>query len=312
MRTTLMLRALARAAFSSTAAVALVAGLASVPAYAADFSMADEVVAPPMEEPARDWTGLHVGIDLGGQFDFVHSDAGAKNQNVYWATHGKPNWQKIYSSADLGAQNFFISGDLGADYQIPNSNLVVGLFANYDFAPSDGSASHEATSYQTNCPGVPCDYFSYVAGTTTKKKQVGNTVSYGDAWGVGARAGVLVNPKALLYVLGGYGQKQINAESEFYYKYHNHEEFVGGLTGGGWQSGWFVGGGLEAWLGKHTTLGVEYRFAQYKGFSASCSIPDCGQSVGPIGGYDFNWHGFDVGKTNSHTARIRLSYWFNK
>ena len=50
------------------------------------------------------------------------------------------------SSANLGAANFFISGDLGADYQVPNSQFVLGLFAGYDFAVSNTTASHQATA----------------------------------------------------------------------------------------------------------------------------------------------------------------------
>jgi opacity protein-like surface antigen len=277
-------------------------------ASAADVTMEPAYVAPPVPEEVWNWTGIHIGLDLGGQFDLVDSYVAAHNENAIWAGFGFANSQDIESEANLGAQNFFVSGDIGADFQA--GSFVVGLFANYDWAPHDSSASHEANDSQS-CPliGGCNNPFGFTEATTTSYKEVSNTVTYGDAWGVGARAGVLVNPRALVYVLGGYGQKQIMAESYMDYVYFNGQEFEGGLSSSGWRPGWFVGTGVEAAVGNHATVALEYRMAQYKGFSASCSIPDCVEST--PGGYEFNSHEFEVGKTISHTIRARLSLWLN-
>lgn len=271
-------------------------------ASAADVSGPISYEPPPTTpEKVWSWTGFHVGVDAGGQFDFVHSDVYSANENAFYDN----SWEELNDSADLGARNWFFSGDIGADYQIPNSHIVFGLFAGYDWHPSTASASHDADADQS-CPNT-CT--TQDQNTTAQYKDVGNTVTYGDAWGVGARAGVLVNPKALVYVLGGYGQKQISAESFFEYDYYNGQEFEGGLSSSGWRPGWFVGGGVEAAVGTHATLGLEYRMAQYEGFSASCELPDCAQST--PGGYQFNSHSFEVGDTISHTVRARLSFWLN-
>ncbi len=280
-------------------------------AYAADV-MAPEpaYVAPPTIEDVWKWTGFHLGIDAGGQFDFVHSSVYANNQHSLYET-----WQNASDEADLGAHNFFFSGDVGADYQ--TNNFVFGVFANYDWSPSSSSASHQLNTSADciGCSGGVND----VEAQQTREKDVGNTVTYGDAWGVGLRAGALLNPKALLYVLGGYGQKQISSQSNYYFDYYNNLAYSSGLSAGGWQPGWFVGAGVETAVGKHLSLGLEYRFAQYNGFSTSCDLGNCAQSYqdgnGPpygIGGpYEFNESGLTVGKTMSHTIRARLSWWLN-
>ncbi len=287
-------------------------------ASAADITPEPSYVAPPAAPLPEvwSWTGFHVGLDVGGQFDSVESDALAHNVNSYWENFFD-NYQDIEASAKLGAANWFISADVGADYQVPNSRFVFGVFANYDFAPSDSSATHNADDF-ANCAGsyndcnLPGSYYSPIGATTTYEKYVDNTVTYGDAWGIGLRGGVLVNPKALFYVLGGFGQKQITAQSNYYYDYYNGETFDGYLNGGGWRPGWFVGAGIEAAVGKHTTLALEYRFAKYKGFSASCDIDTGPSCVGSDpSDFEFNHAEFTVGNTNSHTIRARLSYWLN-
>ncbi len=314
-------------------AIIMTAALGVSGASAADLTMQQpSYVAPPAATAVPEvwkWTGFHFGLDFGGQFDLSDSYVDAENQHSYYGT-----WQQAQDRANLGAANWFISGDVGADYQVPNSQFVFGAFANYDFHPSDATASHETLG---DGPCINCydvqpslnnpNYNNSSAVDTvnsqqTRYRDTGNTVTYGDAWGVGLRAGVLVNPRALVYVLGGYGQKEINAESYYYFNYYNGLEYNSGLSAGGWRPGWFVGAGIEAAVGKHTTLGLEYRYARYSGFSASCEIDTanpCAQSnvgtEGPFtsytGPYDFNYAEMKVGDTGSHTVRARLSYWFN-
>lgn len=290
---------------------------------AADLTPTQPIYVPPAPPPAIvpeepfDWTGFHIGLDVGGQFDFADSYVNSENEHSFYGT-----WQELSDEANLGAASWFISGDVGYDHQV-SPNFVVGVFANFDLHPSKGTASHSAWA---DAPCIDCTDVNYDLpeindenAQQTRYKEVGNEVTYGNAWGVGLRAGVLVRPTTLVYGLGGYGQKQINADSSYYFNYYNGLEYNGGLSAGGWQPGWFVGAGVETALGQRTTLGLEYRFAKYKGFGASCEIPGCSQSeVGPYGPYtaqtgpyEFNWSEMSVGSTASHTIRARLSLWLN-
>lgn len=299
-------------------ALAAVAAMAwAGTASAADVGGPIEYVPPPTTpEKAWNWTGFHLGIDTGGQFDLTNSSVYSANQHSFYQT-----WQTLGDEANLGASNWFISGDVGFDYQV-HDNFVIGLFANYDWHPSKSTASHSASE---SAPCIGCSNVSQAIinnqnAQQTRFKEVGNTVEYGDAWGIGVRAGVLVNPKTLAYGLGGYGRKQITAESRYFFDYYNGLAFEDGLSGGGWQPGWFVGGGVETKLhNSNVTLGVEYRYAQYEGFSADCGLGDCTQSyisgTPPLtafpGPYEFNESSMEVGPTSSHTIRARLSYWFH-
>jgi opacity protein-like surface antigen len=308
--------------FGTAVAFGVAGALATSSAQAADVYSPPPVLAPHFEPaPARDWTGFHIGIDVGGQFDFTNSSVYSANQHSIYRT-----WQELGDEANLGAHSGFISGDVGFDVQ--HSNFVFGLFANYDWHPSKSTASHSAEAF-ADCVGCTTNQANQAVinnqnAQQTRYKEVGNTVEYGDAWGVGARAGVLVNPKTLIYGLGGYGQKHITAESFYYFDYYNGLAYNDGLSGGGWQPGWFVGGGVETRLGdSNVTLAVEYRYAQYKGFSASCLYEGnnpgaCSESYvsgsSPVtnfpGPYQFNASDMEVGPTSSHTIRARLSYWF--
>jgi opacity protein-like surface antigen len=290
-------------------------------ALAADVGGPIDYVPPPPTTPEKvwNWTGFHLGIDTGGQFDFTNSSVYSANQHALYLT-----WQDLGDEANLGARNWFISGDVGFDYQV-HDNFVIGLFANYDWHPSKTTASHSAAT-ESDCFGG-CNFGgAYTAAIDnqnaqqTRYKEVGNTVEYGDAWGIGVRAGVLVNPTTLAYGLGGYGRKQITAESRYFFDYYNGLAYQDGLSGGGWQPGWFVGGGVETRLhDSNVTLGVEYRYAQYEGFSADCGLGHCSQSyvsgTTPVtafpGPYEFNESSMEVGPTSSHTIRARLSYWFH-
>jgi outer membrane immunogenic protein len=99
------------------------------------------------------------------------------------------------------------------------------------------------------------------------------------------RLGMKVNPSTLAYVLGGYSWGHFKAEAT-------------GLGSYDWSSsGFSVGGGLETAVSSHTTLGIEYRYAQFsdKDFSSLLGAPPGSLKVEP----------------SSHTVRIGLKYKFN-
>jgi outer membrane immunogenic protein len=93
------------------------------------------------------------------------------------------------------------------------------------------------------------------------------------------RIGMKVNPSTLAYALGGYSWGHFKAEN------------LGYRTD--WSSsGFSVGGGLETAITANTTLGIEYRYAQF-----AREDFDLGEA-------------FEV-EPSSHTARVGLKYKFN-
>ena len=245
--------------------IALLAGTAlslAGAAHAADVFGPPPVQAPYIPPPqVWSWTGIHFGLGVGGQFDFAESSA-----YVYDEATGYSG----YTFADLGGESAFATIEFGADYQM--QNVVLGVFANYDWHPTDGTAYHYADAY---------GYY------------VDNEVTWGDSWAIGGRLGILATPRTLVYGLGGYAAKEITAISA--------TDIDGGssLTAGGWQNGWVLGAGVETLLSQQLSLKGEYRYARYSGFSADTDI------VGTAAGLDY--HSVDVSDTNSHTVRAVLS-----
>lgn len=236
-------------------------------AYAADRAV--DLATP----PAYSWTGLHMGVGLGGQFTSSASSALADDDytDTFLETQG-----------DLDAGAAFVTLDAGYDYQIME-NWVVGAFANLDF--SSGSDSH---------------------GVSNEIDSFSSRVEWGNSWGVGLRVGYLVNQRLLLYVLGGYGQQDITATNPHTVDDGSNNE-DDRFEAGGWQGSGFVGGGIEALLRENLSLKAEYRYARYPGFRGS------GEAVGflvPQNGED-DFQSVDVDETDSHTIRAVLSWRFN-
>jgi outer membrane immunogenic protein len=85
-------------------------------------------------------------------------------------------------------------------------------------------------------------------------------------------------------VLGGYSWGHFKAE-------------LPGISYGWGSSGYSVGGGLETAISTNTTLGIEYRYAQFsdKDISSGLGAPPGLLKVEP----------------SSHTVRVGLKYKFN-
>jgi outer membrane immunogenic protein len=219
---------------SSVALAALAAISMAAPAIAAD-------VAPPPPEPYN-WTGFHIGAGGGGNFVFVDEDPSAYVDGACCGYHIEGD-----HSGDLGKADFFGTIEAGFDYQL-GSSFVVGIFANYDFGKAKLKNTSNADLYE--------DSSFRGDGTFETEYEVG------DSWAIGGRLGFLATDNALIYVLGGYTEADIKAESTIeasdsypYPYYHTSEN--------GWEDGWFVGGGIEALLMDNISLKAEYRFNDY-------------------------------------------------
>ena len=199
------------------AAAALIALVAGDPATAADMRV--RAAPPPPVAPVSSWTGLYVGAGWG---------YGMYNLDTTVNVVGLP----ASASQTLGGRGWLGIVTVGGDYQL-NNWLLVGGFADYDLA---NIKSHN----QISSPLVP----------------FGN-VRESNAWAVGARAGLLLNPQFLTYFSGGYTRARFTDDSPVFPS-HNY-------------GGWFIGSGVETRLGGlFGILGPgwfwrnEYRFADYR------------------------------------------------
>ena len=245
----------------------------STPAVAADM-----VTATPF-----DWTGLSIGLGVGGTYAFsdqqgdVFLDATYKEQ--------RENLLRLDAGDDAGAASFLATGQIGYDWQFAPT-MVLGVLANYDIASNSMSGGGVISSGL--CPS--CD-----AGVSLDTK-------VGNSWAIAARIGWLPTERTMLYALGGFTEADIHQDGSIFADL-GPSSFKEGVGGSGWQSGWVVGGGVETMLSDNWSIKGEYRYADYGSLSSHREEPLFQGEGGSI----------DVGGDRSdsvteHSVRAVISY----
>jgi outer membrane immunogenic protein len=191
--------------------------------------------APPL---APSWTGCYVSAGWG--YGMLDDQLTTNSAVIPGTTSAAKGW--------LGA----FGG--GCDYQFngsPFGPIVIGVFGDYDPSDITGNFNDPFNSRHT--------------GTQTVQ----------DAWYVGGRAGLLITPKLLTYVDGGYTGANVGQI--------NIVNAAGAPVDGGLflpsqnVSGWFIGAGTEYAFTFLPINGLfwktEYRFASYDNYSQNYIHP---------------------------------------
>ena len=214
-------------------------------ASAADMGMPYKAPPPPVS-----WTGFYLGAGWGyGMWD-------ADTTPVNDATGAS-----LTSEVNNAGKGWLAKFTAGYDYQL-NSNIVAGIFANYDPADLKGTTN----------TGASTSFFNPLGGTEKESWD----------WDVGGRVGWLLTPAILTYVDGGYTQAHFDAIS------------VNNLTTGAATGqlaardydGWFFGSGFVTPLPflhiPGLFLDTEYRYSSYGSVTRPIIAPGGGVAV--IGG----------------------------
>ncbi len=183
---------------------------------------------------------------------------------------------------------FYVGAALGAGEVVHDVSILGGIDLN--------GIGGEGVFGELNA-GYDYDFGKLVAGVMVDGNYSGISTDLNATGGVGSasikadygfdilgRVGMKVNPSTLAYVLGGYSWGHFKAEAS-----------TGGRSIGSYDwssSGFSVGGGLETAVSTHTTLGIEYRYAQF-------------------GDEDFGSGGLVKVEPSSYTVRVGLKYKFN-
>jgi len=202
-------------------------------ALASGSAMAADLAlkAPPPPAPVPTWTGCYVSAGFGyGMLDDERSGSDPTRPDSTSAAKG---WLGTFGG--------------GCDYQFngsPIGAIVIGAFADYDPMNITGSYGDPFNSTHT--------------GTQTLQ----------DAWYAGARAGVLITPKLLTYIDGGFTAANIG---QINILHTSGAPVDGGLYLPSQNpTGWFIGGGTEFALTLLPINGLfwktEYRFAEYDNY----------------------------------------------
>jgi outer membrane immunogenic protein len=167
---------------------------------------------PPPPAPVANWTGCYIGG--GGGYGMWNQE-----NTGYIDPPGVAVRRQSTDTFTNGGRGYFGTIQGGCDYQF-GGNWVVGAFADYDFADINGRRN---------------DILFNGIGTEKLSSQ----------WAVGARAGYLITPSLLTYVVGGYTEAKFDRT--------NFTAAFGPPFGipttmyleGATHKGWFIGAGDE-------------------------------------------------------------------
>jgi len=195
-----------------SAFVFVATGMADGPTY-----RSPRIASP--EQPvstAREWswTGIYAGVGVGGM-------AAIHDLNATTTFSEKPDSAFVNG---IGSWDYLADAKLGADWQLPNSALVVGVFAGYGIGSTEASVG--------------------VNGTTLASLELTPT------WNVGVRAGIVAPYNALIYIGYKYQVADLDLRGEVTpvsREVHGH-----GLIAG-----------YELPMTKAFTLALEYGYTQF-------------------------------------------------
>lgn len=244
-----------RNTWMALAAVALLA----LPAKAADKGGPKNVFADAPVAPAKSWTGCY--LKLFGGASAMDTKAGLET--------APPGSVTIVELDGISATGGIVGAGVGCDVQLAKSGFVIGAFADY--------AKHSGADW----------HLRVLPATANVDFSTGldNEVAFG------VRAGFLVSPTTLVYILGAYSQLEMDS--------------FGGSVGGtvipGALSfskfdGWQIGTGVEAMLAGGWALALEYRMGVYDMQS---------QAIAPAAPINL------AVEPTTHSVRGSLSYRFN-
>lgn len=189
-------------------------------AEAADLRGSKDTFEVPVAGTAVNWTGVYIGGQAGYSMTNHNSDLTISDGD------------EVFAGAFLdgiGSDGFFGGGTIGAD--IAKGHILFGIAASYNVSNSETEAGIYGYGYN-------------IAGASIEE---------GDSWSATARIGYLFGSekRALLYVLGGYGEVD-----------HKYTVSLGdmSLSDEVTHTGWIVGAGAEYALANNIFLGIEGQY----------------------------------------------------
>ena len=256
--------------------------------------------SPSFAADAR-WTGLKVGVTLGGVSNKAQVENDGASYHVDQDLSGgydASSWGNVGGGwgsfgafeeiADLsgftgdnkkniGETNVFGGIDLTLDYQM-NDKFVMGLVANYDInqkKKANASVTGNVTElYDGN--GIAGDGDSNFLNSAAS---VENYMNIEDSAAVGLRFGYLATPDTLLYLSGGLAATKVKTSSTYRQagsvtdSNGNFGTYSQETTASsqGWEKGHFLGAGLQTMLSSNISFKVEYRYTDYGSISTKTS-----------------------------------------
>ncbi|HEX3440090.1 MAG TPA: outer membrane protein [Pseudolabrys sp.] len=254
-------------------AIAALFSVFALPAFAADLPNVERARESAPQPPVFSWSGFYLGANAG-------LSGGNFNTSDRVGTYGSGD-QNAASS-----RGFSGGGQLGYNYQLPRSNFVVGIEADFQGSTLQGTYD----TYQ-------------VPGGSGGGWQDASKV---DWWGtVRGRVGYAVG-NFLPYATGGlaYGHVETNGSCWAAAWPFGCDQSQGSVSGT--HIGWTVGGGLESVITQNLTFKVEYLYTDL----GSVDVPN-NYLDAAYGGTRYSLGDEMQTRTTFSTVRIGLNYKFD-
>jgi opacity protein-like surface antigen len=223
----------------------------------------------PAYAPSWSWTGFYAGIHLGA--------------NSAISQFADPAGPPIYGGTVRGPA-FLGGGQAGYNWQVPNSNIVLGVEGDISGYISDGSATCLASS------GF------FISANCRVHQGLGGNLTGRVGWAAGAQGRTLLYAKGGLAVL----QERIDITS-------NPLVFPStGFDGTRW--GWTVGAGVERAITPAWSFRLEYDYAKFGALNVTTPQSFL-QVLPPLNdGYLQTASGTTSVSENLHTVKVGLNY----
>jgi outer membrane immunogenic protein len=246
-------------------------------AFAADLPSRRPPPPVPVVALPFNWTGCHVGVNVGAAYDDYHFAVFANNPTL----GGFSGRNKVYTSGPIGG------GQVGCDYQLP-WNIVVGAEADFD-----GAAVHGSKSAVAPLAGGPPGFLGGVS-TATRVNAFGSLrVRVGYAFDR-----LLFTDNVLVYLTAGAAYGSIHDTATAFAGpssatwTRNRNPFGAGKEPG------VVGIGIEKMITPNLSVDLQYHYHYMGAATPTISLFPAGRA------------GFGT-RSMYHLARIGLNYHFS-
>jgi len=232
------------------------------------------------------WSGFNVSVGGGAAKADTGLNVGTQNRDQLDILDLPPPLLQFIGeatgSSSLNDDGWTGFGTLQAGYDHQFGNFVVGAFANYDFHPGhNGSSNASAIDGELSIGilpplivvgGIPINDYAYMSSSVELK----------NTWSIGGRLGYLLTPNTLIYGLGGYTEAKFGGQVDLDYLNLATGPQTLSLRVPDELRGYFIGGGGEVRIASNVALRLEYRYANYRGQTASASSSYSFDALAPL------------------------------
>jgi outer membrane immunogenic protein len=279
-------------ALKALIAAAVSAGL-STTALAADMAPRYTKAPPPVVE-VWNWTGFYIGGNVG--YSWGHSSTDVTYYNTVTGVPIVPPAGSIVNRG-FSMDGAIAGGQAGYNWQ--TNNWVWGLEADIQWSDEKGRGNLLCASTVVPAAGVCLPGLTFLppgaAGTALTLDQ--HLEWFGTFRG---RAGVLVNPKTLLYATGGLAYGSIKSTGALAGFNGNGGAIVSIATSSDVRAGWTVGAGAEFMFSRNWSGKIEYLYMDLGRFNNTFTLAPLATI-----GVNTSSHFTD------HIARVGLNYHFS-